>query len=114
MDGAVVLTRNFDLIGFGAETLVKTVDSTDPEMCFIDYDNTETKRPSPCSPAGAYKALITILDKVYLHRLWITAHALSLTGLTGTSSLLFRSPSSVGPLPYMPAMSRLQWTDPRF
>ena len=44
VDGAVVLTRNFDLIGFGAETLVKTVDSTDPEMCFIDYDNTENKK----------------------------------------------------------------------
>lgn len=47
VDGAVVLTRNFDLIGFGAETLVKTVDSTDPEMCFIDYDNTENKKTVP-------------------------------------------------------------------
>ena len=47
VDGAVVLTRNFDLIGFVAETLVKTVDSTDPEMCFIDYDNTENKKTVP-------------------------------------------------------------------
>lgn len=43
VDGAVVLTRNFDLIGFGAQTLVDTVDSAIPEMRFIDYDNTENK-----------------------------------------------------------------------
>lgn len=40
VDGAVVLTRNLDLVGFGAETLVNTTDSTNVEMRFIDYDNT--------------------------------------------------------------------------
>ncbi len=43
VDGGVVLTKNFDLMGFGAETLVSTVESTEPEMCFINYDNTENK-----------------------------------------------------------------------
>lgn len=41
VDGAVVLTKNFDLLGFGAQTLVNTIDSTEPDMCFIDYDGTE-------------------------------------------------------------------------
>lgn len=38
VDGAVVLNRNLDLLGFGAETLVDTSGSSEPDMCFITYD----------------------------------------------------------------------------
>lgn len=41
VDGAVVLTKELDLLGFGAETLVDVVGSKEPDMCFIDYDGTE-------------------------------------------------------------------------
>ena len=43
VDGAVVLTRNLELLGFGAQTLLSTVEDEDPEMRFIDYDNTENR-----------------------------------------------------------------------
>lgn len=41
VDGSVVLTKNFDLLGFGAETLVDKMGSKHPEMCFMRYDDTE-------------------------------------------------------------------------
>ncbi len=41
VDGSVILTKNFDLIGFGAETLVDEMGSKHPDMCFIQYDDTE-------------------------------------------------------------------------
>lgn len=40
VDGSVVLTKNFELLGFGAETLVDKMDSKHPDMCFIRYDDT--------------------------------------------------------------------------
>ena len=40
VDGAVVLSSNFDLIGFGAETLVDSSSNEEPDMCFISYDGT--------------------------------------------------------------------------
>ena len=43
VDGAVVLTKNFDLLGFGAETLVREGNRKTPDMCFIGYDGKEDK-----------------------------------------------------------------------
>lgn len=39
VDGSVVLTRDFDLLGFGAETLMDRMDMRQPEMCFIGHDD---------------------------------------------------------------------------
>ncbi len=46
VDGAVVLSKNFDLIGFGAETLLDSPDNAEPDMCFINHDGEvdDTKR----------------------------------------------------------------------
>ena len=44
VDGSVVLTRDFDLLGFGAETLVDKMGSKHPAMCFIGFDNKEDTR----------------------------------------------------------------------
>ena len=41
VDGSVVLSKNFDLLGFGAETLVDKMGSKHPDMCFMQYDDTE-------------------------------------------------------------------------
>lgn len=41
VDGSVVLTKELDLIGFGAETLVDKMDRKQPEIRFIGYDGTE-------------------------------------------------------------------------
>ena len=41
VDGSVVLTKDFDLLGFGAETLTERMANEQPNMCFIGYDNTE-------------------------------------------------------------------------
>ena len=41
VDGSVVLSKNFDLLGFGAETLVDKMGSKHPDMCFMRYDDTE-------------------------------------------------------------------------
>ena len=41
VDGSVVLTKDFDLLGFGAETLTERMANEQPEMCFIGYDNAE-------------------------------------------------------------------------
>ena len=43
VDGSVVLTKDFDLVGFGAETLIDKMESTMPKMCFIGYDNKEER-----------------------------------------------------------------------
>ena len=40
VDGAVILTKDLDLVGFGAEVLIDKMDSVLPEMCFIRWDNT--------------------------------------------------------------------------
>ena len=41
VDGSVVLTKDLELLGFGAEILVDEMKSRLPEMCFIGYDNKE-------------------------------------------------------------------------
>lgn len=41
VDGSVVLTRDFDLLGFGAEILVDKMESILPSMRFMGGDNTE-------------------------------------------------------------------------
>ena len=38
VDGAVVLNKNLDLLGFGAETLIDTFSTQEPYMRFINYD----------------------------------------------------------------------------
>ncbi len=43
VDGAVVLTKDFELLGFGAETLVGKEIHQIPDMCFIGYDGKEDK-----------------------------------------------------------------------
>jgi hypothetical protein len=44
VDGSVVLTKDLQLLGFGAETLVDKMGSKHPAMQFMEYDNTENKR----------------------------------------------------------------------
>ena len=41
VDGSVVLTKDFDLLGFGAEILTDQMENTQPLMCFVDYDDRE-------------------------------------------------------------------------
>ena len=41
VDGSVVLTKDLDLVGFGAEVLMDQMGSRHPQMCFIGYDGTE-------------------------------------------------------------------------
>ena len=43
VDGGVILTKNFDLVGFGAETLIDKMKNILPSMCFMSHDNTEDK-----------------------------------------------------------------------
>lgn len=43
VDGSVVLTKDFDLVGFGAETLTDKMGDRSPSMCFMEYDNTENE-----------------------------------------------------------------------
>lgn len=43
VDGSVILTKNYDLLGFGAETLVDKMGSKYPELCFVGYDDTEDR-----------------------------------------------------------------------
>ncbi len=46
VDGAVLLTKNLDLIGFGVEILTDKMGKREPAMCFLKNDDTddETKR----------------------------------------------------------------------
>ena len=41
VDGSVVLTKDLDLLGFGAETLTDKMAYTIPSMCFLDYNDKE-------------------------------------------------------------------------
>ena len=41
VDGSVILTKDFDLLGFGAETLMDKMEDKHPDMCFIKYDGRE-------------------------------------------------------------------------
>ena len=41
VDGAVVLTKDLDLLGFGAETIADMSGRKPPQMCFIGHDNQE-------------------------------------------------------------------------
>ncbi|MBQ7508131.1 MAG: hypothetical protein IJT52_02250, partial [Spirochaetales bacterium] len=41
VDGAVVLTKNLDLLGFGAEILTDKMARKTPDMCFYGSDDTE-------------------------------------------------------------------------
>ena len=43
VDGAVVFTKDFDLLGFGAETHKNKAHLKAPNMCFINYNNEENK-----------------------------------------------------------------------
>ena len=43
VDGSVVLTKDLDLLGFGAETLVDKMGSKHPAMRFVEYDNRENE-----------------------------------------------------------------------
>lgn len=43
VDGSVVLTKDLDLLGFGAETIMDNMDSKHPSMCFLGYDNQEDR-----------------------------------------------------------------------
>jgi hypothetical protein len=46
VDGGVVLNKNLDLLGFGVETLMDSIDRPEPDLCFINYDGIQdtTKR----------------------------------------------------------------------
>lgn len=41
VDGSVVLTKDYDLVGFGAETLIDKMEGALPRMRFIGYDDKE-------------------------------------------------------------------------
>ena len=41
VDGSVVLTKDLDLVGFGAETLVDKMENKQPDMRFIGYNDSE-------------------------------------------------------------------------
>jgi hypothetical protein len=41
VDGSVVLTKDLELLGFGAEILVDKMQRRHPDMCFMGYDNKE-------------------------------------------------------------------------
>ena len=41
VDGSVILTKDLDLVGFGAEVLMDQMGSRHPQMCFVGYDGTE-------------------------------------------------------------------------
>lgn len=43
VDGAVLLTHNFDLIGFGAEILTDKMEKKEPNMCFLNSNDTVSK-----------------------------------------------------------------------
>ncbi len=43
VDGAVVLNKNLELIGFGAESIIADQGVKEPLMCFIGYDDQEKK-----------------------------------------------------------------------
>lgn len=43
VDGAVLLTHNFDLIGFGAEILTDKMEKEQPNMCFLNSNDTVNK-----------------------------------------------------------------------
>lgn len=43
VDGSVLLTKDYDLLGFGAETLIDKMDSKHPELCFVGYDDIEDR-----------------------------------------------------------------------
>ena len=45
VDGGVVLNKNLDLLGFGVETLMDSIDKPEPDLCFINYDGmTDTSK----------------------------------------------------------------------
>ena len=46
VDGGVLLNKNLDLLGFGVETLMDSIDRPEPDLCFINYDGIQdtTKR----------------------------------------------------------------------
>lgn len=41
VDGSVILTKNFDLLGFGTEILMDKMEGKHPQLCFVQPDNTE-------------------------------------------------------------------------
>ncbi len=43
VDGAVLMTKDFELIGFGAEILTDRMTQKQPSICFLRSDNTEDK-----------------------------------------------------------------------
>ncbi|MBP3872733.1 MAG: hypothetical protein J6E32_03365 [Lachnospiraceae bacterium] len=64
VDGAVVLTKDLDLLGFGAETLVDNVSGKHPRMCFIDWDGKEDLNKSFDDNGMRHRACYYLCDKV--------------------------------------------------
>ena len=68
VDGSVVLTKDFDLLGFGAETLVDKMGSKHPAMCFIGYDNKEEEgkqfKDNGMRHRAAYRFCSAVKDSV--------------------------------------------------
>ena len=68
VDGSVILTKDFELLGFGAETLVDKMGSKHPTMCFIGYNNKEEEgrqfKDTGMRHRAAYRFCSAVKDSV--------------------------------------------------
>lgn len=68
VDGSVLLTKDYDLLGFGAETLVDKMGSKHPTMRFIGYDNKEEEgrqfKDTGMRHRAAYRFCSAVKDSV--------------------------------------------------
>ena len=64
VDGGVVFTKNFDLLGFGAEILVDNANRKHPKMRFVEYDNTVNRKKSFYDNGMRHRASYYLCDNV--------------------------------------------------
>ena len=64
VDGAVVLTKDLDLVGFGAETLVDSVSRKHPRMRFVEYDDSVNSKKTFHDNGMRHRACYYLCDNV--------------------------------------------------
>lgn len=64
VDGAVVLTKDFDLLGFGAEAIVDMSNRNPPTMCFIGQNNREDRTKHFYDNGMRHRACYRLCDAV--------------------------------------------------
>lgn len=64
VDGAVLLTHNFDLIGFGTEILTDKMDSKQPNMLFYNSNNTVNKKAKFTDNGTRHRSAYRFADAV--------------------------------------------------